>query len=300
MMYSGYEFLKTTIDRTPGHDNVICIDELINRDRMDYWQRIHAEAVKLWDDANCVKCHDWNNTLANDTDIHPQKLSEDFQTFYNLTETLKICENNSSDVCADCEKTYSDLNTFYEGIKKKDKTNICFDIENSMNRTRRYWSGNLGCCHDEGASFVVFTILASVIGALPIVFYFSAYVVTKRREDLSPVTDGETQIVSANASSINNAEPMPGTSMTGSSSASTAIVDDDVSPSRFVKNNTKEAVNAVTKTNIKDIAKKSNIEINPNNLLMSTQKQNASQNLIDLERSPAPESTTQLLNLESL
>lgn len=298
VMYSGYEFLKTSID---SHNNESCISELINRDRMDFWFRIHAEAVKLWDDANCYKCYDWNSTLVNNGTIPvEQKWSEEFASFMLLTEKLEICEkiffNNS---CTDCLKNYTELNKFYETIKKKNQINICFDIENSMNRTRRYWSRNLGCCRDDEASFLVFTLMASIFGALPVLFYFSAYFMTKRMEDHSPVNDGETQIT-PNISSINSHEPVPGPSITGSSNASTAVFD-DVSTNNL--NNTPQK--PLKSTNIKNIAKTSNIAVNPNNLLLQNNlnaqllteslESLASQNLINLERSTEP---VKLINLD--
>ncbi|XP_063698300.1 uncharacterized protein LOC134829230 [Culicoides brevitarsis] len=274
-MFSGFELLKNTTDTRPGHENAKCIDELLHKDRMDYWSRIHAEAVKLWDDANCYKCHDWNGTFVTDPTIPVhQNLTADFQTFLNYTEELKTCEDRETDnICQKCEKIYTDLNKFYEGIKKKDKAKICFDIENSMNRTRLYWSGNLGCCHDDGVSFTVFSILASIIGILPIIFYSSAYLITKRQENLSLVVDDE-QIVAPNMRSINN-EPLPGTSNEAGSDASTAVLDDE-SPTRFVRNGLKE----------EDIAKKSNIDVNPINLLPKKTNTSTSQMLIDLEKVP--------------
>lgn len=300
-MFYGYELLKTKTDLIPGHNNVSCISEVINTDRMNFWFRIHEEAVKLWDDANCYKCYDWNGTLINGTVFQKQNWTEDFVTFMNLTERLEVCEElqKDKDPCNACAKNYTELNKFYEKIKKKYQTNMCFDIENSMNRTRRYWSGNLGCCRDDEASFLVFTIMASVIGSLPILFYYSAYFMTKRAEDYSPVTDGETQCT-PNVPSVNNHEQLPGTSSAASSNASTAILDD--TPTFLINNNTKP--NAFKNTNIKNIVKKSNIEVNPNNLHQSnataqpstqSPEPNPSQSLIDLERSPLP---TSLMNFE--
>uniref|UniRef100_A0A336LEY2 CSON008248 protein n=1 Tax=Culicoides sonorensis TaxID=179676 RepID=A0A336LEY2_CULSO len=297
--FYGFELLKTTPDRRPGYENQTCIKEVVDVDRMNYWARIRNEAVKLWEDANCYKCYDWNGTLINKTEFQVQNYTEDFKLFLNLSIQIDHCmgsQPKNVSICDVCATTYTELNKFYEGIKKKYKSNMCFDIENAMNKTRLYWSGTLGCCHDEKTSFLWFTVFASVIGSLPLVFYLMSYYVTVRSEDLTPVNDGERQIT-ANVSSINNQDPMPSTS-SGGSNASTA----EDNSLLVINNRTKlNESNPYKAMDVKNIVKNTYIDIskNINNVPGNSRNPDANERLIDLSSTPPPISSVQLNNFES-
>lgn len=65
-----------------------------------------------------------------------------------------------------------------------------------MNRTRRVWSGDLGCCRDKRSPLLMFTISATLIGSLPILFYGAAFFFTKAHQsdsDNFPVSNVEHQ-----------------------------------------------------------------------------------------------------------
>lgn len=51
-----------------------------------------------------------------------------------------------------------------------------------MNKTRRSWSADLGCCRDKSSSVITFIIVACFFSSMPLIFYLTMFLVTKRYE----------------------------------------------------------------------------------------------------------------------
>uniref|UniRef100_A0A182MSD9 Osteopetrosis-associated transmembrane protein 1 n=1 Tax=Anopheles culicifacies TaxID=139723 RepID=A0A182MSD9_9DIPT len=140
----------------------------LENNRMRVYEVIYEQLVGLWNSANCDACASAVNETAR---------------FMNLSATLDSCFANTTNPCATCDTDYQNVQQFYASMdKKRHGSGMCFDIEDRMNQTRRVWSGQYNCCKDKRRSMVVFASIASVVCALPLVFYTLMHVVTIRRD----------------------------------------------------------------------------------------------------------------------
>lgn len=210
-----FQLLSTVRDVDPAKNkNVTCIGEIFDLYRINIWSILFTSAQNLWTESNCFDCYDgWNKTINDKDEVVPQTLSNNTLNFIDLTNQLYRCISkveNMSAICNTCEDKYLTLNAFYSSLSSQKHDTLCYDISFSMNRTRRYWSGDLNCCRDETSNYVTFIALSVIIGILPIVFYSSVYIITKREEArmAQPLNNGETRNIER---SVNN-DPVPGTS----------------------------------------------------------------------------------------
>lgn len=301
-----YNILATLRDVDPIlNTNVSCIGEVFDLDRINVARRLYTEAKTLWLQSNCYDCYNvWNNTVINDT-VVPQTLSDHTLKFFNLTAALNECINNKTKLgqeskdkyCKPCEPMYNELNTFYTSLieTKPGKKNLCYDIRIHMNKTRRSWSEH--CCHNQTSDFSIFILLVSIIGALPVVFYSSAYVLTKQEEarNMQPLTE-ESSL--PNASSINS-DPIPGSSRRGLSG--TSINRDENLEARINNKTQTSKAPPMKKFNIDEIRKVNNL--NPVNLVHEQTNQQPTPSLIDLNSSASSiehQSMAQSVSDESL
>ncbi|KAH8322483.1 hypothetical protein KR074_009597 [Drosophila pseudoananassae] len=145
-----------------------CSQLYLNSDRIKIVATTQGILTGLWDKANCHDCFVRNNSIKYDM----------------LSTTWSGCVKNTSEknVCTECKLAYLDLNNFYMDMEKASKGQVCFDLQDNMNRTRLQWSKDLKCCQRE-VKLTNFLIAVGVVVLLPIVtFYVTAIVVTKRRE----------------------------------------------------------------------------------------------------------------------
>lgn len=78
-----------------------------------------------------------------------------------------------------------------------------------MNKTRIKWSGELNCCRDKRSPLLMFYISAGLIASLTVVFYFTAFIYSRKDDDDSQVLlTNNDQPGPANVRSINS---VPGT-----------------------------------------------------------------------------------------
>lgn len=133
-MSVAYATLSTTKDNTTGQS---CLEKFINNDRLNMVYDLSHTAQNIWMNANCDACYvPWNSNSTNSTPA----LSDDSYTFFNLTANFTACLSNgkkkdNQTLCKLCELNYTNLNNFYEGMKKSSKDSVCFDIESSVSLT---------------------------------------------------------------------------------------------------------------------------------------------------------------------
>lgn len=95
-----------------------------------------------------------------------------------------------SSVCTECDGDYKELNTFYSDHVQRsvaETDGVCFDLRDAINRTRRAWSDDFKCCKDRHESRLAFTLCASIVAVLPILFYGSAVLLRLRSERRDPL-----------------------------------------------------------------------------------------------------------------
>lgn len=147
-------------------------------------------SVGIWNKANCDDCY------AND-----KTFSQHTIAFHNTYSDYRNCVTKHgpfpTSICKNCVDLYMSLNQLFDGEKIKREGKICFDLEDSMNKTRQEWSVDYKCCRDKNDSLKAFYGLFSTIMILAVVFYASVYVTGSKFEDL-PVIDASD--VSQNAS----------------------------------------------------------------------------------------------------
>ncbi|EDV50772.1 osteopetrosis-associated transmembrane protein 1 [Drosophila erecta] len=148
--------------------NATCSKQYLNLDRINIVATTEGILTSLWQKANCENC-----------------FRDNFWNLYDqISIQLRTClESTSPDlVCFHCKNDYVALNDFYLSMEKKVGGNVCFDLQDNMNRTRLNWSKTLKCCQRE-VKLTNFLIAVGVVVLLPIfTFYITAIVVTLRRE----------------------------------------------------------------------------------------------------------------------
>jgi len=255
-MLDGYKILVNSLDPTT---NTSCLVKFVNQDRLNMFQSVYEQANRIWDEAFCVNCYtDWNSDVsANHT------WSDATINFFHQVDALDVCIKNytkkthSSSACTNCQKEYVHLNEIYEEIATYfGKEKICFDIENKMNKTRRLWSGDMGCCRDKKSPILKFILSTITVAIVTIGFYVFMFIRTKQIEmrDSFPVSNEES---GRSALSIN--ADQPGTSIIAEPPTTNII-----NPKRITEKPAKEVIQKKKITNI-DLAKERDNLINLNN-----------------------------------
>uniref|UniRef100_A0A182PL27 Osteopetrosis-associated transmembrane protein 1 n=1 Tax=Anopheles epiroticus TaxID=199890 RepID=A0A182PL27_9DIPT len=147
----------------------IC-QKYLTSNRMNVYETIYNLLTGMWNDANCDACANAVNETA---------------TFMNMSSVLERCiAINSADPCEKCADDYQRVQQYYAKLDKEGHgpDRLCFDIADRMNKTRRSWSGTYNCCHDKRHSMVIFSVIASVVCTLPVLFYAVMHLVTVRQE----------------------------------------------------------------------------------------------------------------------
>ncbi|KAH8255239.1 hypothetical protein KR038_007065, partial [Drosophila bunnanda] len=149
-------------------ENENCSKRYLDSDRINIVPTTQGILTNLWQKANCDDCARANNSV-------------NYDNYSSIFDTC-LAQHKDNDVCLACKLDYLNLNTFYKDMEKASKGQVCFDLQDNMNRTRLNWSKTLKCCQRE-SNLHNFLIAVAVVVLLPIVtFYITAIVVTKRRE----------------------------------------------------------------------------------------------------------------------
>lgn len=207
-----YNKLFTTHD--PQKPNSFCAEDFLNTNRIDAFKKIISNSKDLWESANCDACYDNLTSTV-------QNFSRNTKELFNLQSVYDECVKNStknsdnhSMICTQCDTRYQTLNSLYEQLKKSSAKNVCFDLEDMMNKTRHDWSGKYKCSTTRESSLTAFYSLATVVYTIAIGFYGSVYYIGIKNRTLNQ-TD----------TSSNNVESTASTQEPEASSSSSAPVD---------------------------------------------------------------------------
>ncbi|XP_053698367.1 uncharacterized protein LOC128745346 [Sabethes cyaneus] len=161
--------------------------------KLNVIEMLFNQMQEIWTNAHCQDCIDNKN---------------DTQEFFELTNQLSICVNNSiahkESPCTACATNYSLVQDHYETTNKQRRGKLCFDIEDQMNQTRHDWSAQYNCCADKQRSQKLFISFATIFSSLPLIFYVIMYLITQRkatREELARVP-----LLDTNSDSCNQIE----------------------------------------------------------------------------------------------
>ncbi|XP_001352856.4 osteopetrosis-associated transmembrane protein 1 [Drosophila pseudoobscura] len=179
-----YRILTSSYDALLSQEN--CSKIYLNSDRINVVATTQGILTNLWQKANCEDCFNGNHS-----DLYDVKWNI-------LNGCLSV---HKDDPCISCKNDYIALNQFYLEMEKANKGHVCFDLQDSMNRTRSNWSKTLGCCHRD-VKLNTFLIAVCVVVLLPIVtFYITVIVLTKRREANHGLLNEETPELDAPSTS---------------------------------------------------------------------------------------------------
>ncbi|KAM7357564.1 osteopetrosis-associated transmembrane protein 1 isoform 2-T2 [Cochliomyia hominivorax] len=157
------------------HENVLmaydilaanCSSMYFDNDRINLVASVESMLNGIWVKAYCEDCFNNNNSFV----FHQKNI-----TFYDCLQGA------SGNECDTCNVEYMDLNSFYIHLDQHNNGEVCFDLQDSMNRTRHFWSKTLNCCKRE-YEMTLFTIALSLMMLLPVVFYGSSYFITIYQE----------------------------------------------------------------------------------------------------------------------
>ncbi|KAI8121379.1 hypothetical protein FF38_07058 [Lucilia cuprina] len=194
-----------------AHDGVLhaydllsanCESMYFDKDRINLVASTEILLTGLWTKAYCDDCFNNNNSFV----------------FYEKNQVFNDCyQKYKKNPCEKCKSQYMDLNTFYINLDQHNNGEVCFDLQDSMNRTRNMWSKELHCCHRD-YNVTLFTIALGIILCLPLLFYSSTYLITKRQErnhdvlnDDEPIYNSSLPSTSSRANNLNNINNPPNT-----------------------------------------------------------------------------------------
>lgn len=164
-LQKSYNELITKTDEK----NVSCQSQLFNVDRLNLIQSSYTAGNGLWTGGYCDNCYESPLVVSNST-----------QEFLELLDEHKKCTDDTSrstgDVCKECLGSYERVNGDYEAIRKKANDAVCFDLQDKINETRRYWSIEVNCNKNPDEKQITFLILTALVTSLPICFYVFMFV----------------------------------------------------------------------------------------------------------------------------
>ncbi|XP_011195558.1 osteopetrosis-associated transmembrane protein 1 [Zeugodacus cucurbitae] len=164
-----------------------CTDTFFDKDRINIVSTTQSILVGLWTKAYCDDCFTSNNSYV-----------------FDLKRTAfdDCITKNKTKECKSCLTQYLDLNGFYLSLSKNNGR-VCYDMQDSMNRTREQWSKDLGCCRRE-FDILLFSVVSCIIGVLPILFYGTLYVLTKRQERNRPLIEDTNRNAASTSNNASN------------------------------------------------------------------------------------------------
>lgn len=187
-----------------------CRDKILNSDILQIVKKTQKFVEDLWNDGNCENCFNPHQTSQKGSPKYEfSNKTKQFLELYGKTE--ECFQNHSSSeiqdhdgyfleksqVCYECNGTYHDLNKLYEHMGSSE--DICIDIVEMMNMTRRHWNEYNCTIHQTNYTAVV--SISIMCCCLPVVFYLFAMFLTRKKvirgTDLSTSMKGNRDIAGA-------------------------------------------------------------------------------------------------------
>ncbi|XP_049794216.1 osteopetrosis-associated transmembrane protein 1 isoform X3 [Schistocerca nitens] len=163
-----------------------CKTKLINQDRLEVIYSAYHYVSNLWSDASCDSCfvkmsngsltQELSNTTVEFQHLHDKTHKCFLDHYYVANKTF------DKNICSDCEKSYCEMNDYYDRLKKEQEMGVCVDIVDTMNRTRSFWSGKLGCDRKNHSVDVYLVCLFTLMAIVPVIFYTSLRSLVRKTE----------------------------------------------------------------------------------------------------------------------
>ncbi|KAI1895739.1 hypothetical protein AGOR_G00109590 [Albula goreensis] len=157
-----------------GPDNSSCHKSLLKSDRLMLVFQLYHGLNQIWYISKCDSCLSKDShSLSNVTLYYMATLNQSLSCFE------KHKEGNHSVLCKECKATYGGVNELYSKMEKNG--NLCIDIEDSMNMTRKLWSKKFNCSFPRAETVPVIAV-SSFMLFLPIIFYLSSFLHSEQKK----------------------------------------------------------------------------------------------------------------------
>lgn len=113
----------------------------------------------------------------NETVTMLKKIQETLECFHDFPADGSGTGNNS--VCFICREFYIKSNNFYDDLEEQGQ--LCSDLKDSMNYTRRMWSTVFSCTVVIKDDLTIYSISIAVL-LLPVIFYVGLWAFVERNE----------------------------------------------------------------------------------------------------------------------
>lgn len=153
--------------------NITCQSQYFNLDRLSLVQRSYGAAVNLWTSGYCDNCFEAPLTISNQTIL-----------FNTLIDDFSQCIFVEQEICKNCADSYNKANKYYDELKAQANEKVCFDLQDLINGTRRFWS-DIKCNTNPSEKQITFLILSAAVTALPICFYVLMFAHTHHKEQMN-------------------------------------------------------------------------------------------------------------------
>jgi len=185
------EYVNSTNSYLTIKRSVDCASVILDADRLQVIQKLYDDTTLIWNKANCDNCyydrHGDDPYVLRNTTISFLSLAKETKTcFQDYNITVCPLDNNETNcqnqACFNCTKIYHTLNKNYRELQESfEFEDLCMDITDTMNTTRKMWSNDLDCIHHTEHTFLLFTIMGFIC-LLPITFYVSNWIQSDERK----------------------------------------------------------------------------------------------------------------------
>ncbi|XP_055383199.1 osteopetrosis-associated transmembrane protein 1-like [Condylostylus longicornis] len=179
----AFDIFMNAVENITG---VKCSEEYIDQNQLNIVLKNHEYFSNLWIEAGCFDCFSNGYQNISEETINIIKQIDDFQ---------HCVVKNKSEPCKNCQTYYGKLNFYYNKVFIQNNKNICYDVLDTLNRTRLLWAKTLKCgVNLKDADFGSFAAAVTFTGFFPaVLFYFLSYYFTKRNQ-IQTTEDNQTII----------------------------------------------------------------------------------------------------------
>ncbi|CAG5128337.1 unnamed protein product [Candidula unifasciata] len=172
----------------PKH--VECKNKYLQSDKVQIIPTMQSNMEDIWNKAHCQNCYMYKpdglgaGTIVNRTDV-----ARFIELYQNLTDCLNATKDmsapehnfgNSSSKCQTCNASYTLLTAHYNSMYSTYSGDVCMDLVDRMNYTRKLWTLHFRCTHREGDHDLLPVVAIScIVACTPILFYVSLRVTSK-------------------------------------------------------------------------------------------------------------------------
>ncbi|CAD5215501.1 unnamed protein product [Bursaphelenchus xylophilus] len=183
MEYDTHHLINVT-----SLDNKTCSEIFYGNYLLSYSNEIsNALTGRIWDASRCESCLniEWDFAHKNSSITYDSKTILFEKVLVAWRRCVENFASDNSTICAECEKEFTELFSYYWKIYKEPGIDFCADVESTMNDTMNIWH-TVWQCPDEKKDIkhdmTIVAISAAVLFVIISLFYVGSYVQIERAE----------------------------------------------------------------------------------------------------------------------